>query len=382
MATTPPEWFKAAVATPYEDHYEDVPSVDLPHDVCRIHYQLFRPSSAALSPRLVVLVHGGGAHSRWWDWTAPYLAADGHLVACIDLSGQGDSGRREQYSMGTNAAEVMAIADSLVTSGQCRRRPYIVGHSFGGWVALLCARQHGSRLGGCITLDSPVRHPDTPLMPPPLRSKKKGDASKEAMLARFRLMPPQPVSHAYLIDYVGPLSLTFQTTVDHEDEGGLMVAEQAWVWKDDAERMLKTRFMGVGWESDMSQRLKGLVCKLAVVYGERSCMFSDPLTLPYMRGQLDLHRPGGEVHTPMIAIPDAFHHLMFDQPLAVVSTLRAVLGEWERAACAAAAAEAAPGEEGASVAKGATFGVGTKQGADDLLLADTQSAAATPTSKL
>ena len=45
-----------------------------------------------------MLVHGGAAHSRWWDHIGPLLA-DGRLVVAIDLSGHGDSARRESYSL-------------------------------------------------------------------------------------------------------------------------------------------------------------------------------------------------------------------------------------------------------------------------------------------
>ena len=162
-----PAWFTHAVNTPSDDRFIDVPGVSAPA-ACRIHFQLYRPPPAAAadensgpprSPRAIVLVHGGGAHSRWWDWTAPFLAADGYVVASIDLSGQGESGRREVYSMADNAAEVMAVAEHLQATGESRGRPFLVGHSYGGWVVLLCARDHGERLGGAVTLDSAVRPP-------------------------------------------------------------------------------------------------------------------------------------------------------------------------------------------------------------------------------
>jgi pimeloyl-ACP methyl ester carboxylesterase len=32
--------------------------------------------------------------------------------------------------------------------------------------------------------------------------------------------------------------------------------------------------------------------------------------------------------TPFITVPDAAHHLMVDQPLAVVTAIRAMLAQW------------------------------------------------------
>jgi pimeloyl-ACP methyl ester carboxylesterase len=34
-------------------------------------------------------------------------------------------------------------------------------------------------------------------------------------------------------------------------------------------------------------------------------------------------------NAPVIEIPDAYHHVMLDQPLAMIAGLRAVLAEWE-----------------------------------------------------
>ena len=51
-----------------------------------------------------MLVHGGAAHSRWWDHIAPMLT-EGWRVVAVDLSGHGDSDRRDHYSLDTWARE-------------------------------------------------------------------------------------------------------------------------------------------------------------------------------------------------------------------------------------------------------------------------------------
>ena len=58
--------------------------------------------------RSIVLVHGGAAHSRWWDHIAPLLTSGWRVVA-VDLSGHGDSDRRDRYSLDTWAREVLAV---------------------------------------------------------------------------------------------------------------------------------------------------------------------------------------------------------------------------------------------------------------------------------
>ena len=184
-------------------------------------------------------------------------------------------------------------------------------------MSLLCARDFGDSLSGIITLDSSVRPPEAMGGgPPPRVRKKKGCGTQEELLKRLKLMPPQPVKHKWLMDYIGPLS----TTTDPTDG--------TWIWKDDGERMLKTTFSTS--PEEMSRKLRGLKCRLAVIYGTESVMFSDPKTLPYMRRELDEHQPGGEPFTPMIAIEGSHHHVMFDEPIAVISCVRATLGEWVR----------------------------------------------------
>ena len=102
----------------------------------------------------IVLVHGGAAHAHWWDHVAPLLAQECCVVA-LDLSGHGDSGRRDRYPTSTWAEEVVAVAEHAGIAGP----PIVVAHSMGGWVAITAAAEHGDRLDGIVVLDSPVsRH--------------------------------------------------------------------------------------------------------------------------------------------------------------------------------------------------------------------------------
>ena len=75
--------------------------------------------------------------------------------------------------------------------------------------------------------------------------------------------------------------------------------------------------------------LVGLRCRLHFIYGSESSLVT-PEALAYIREQVDEHRPGGSAFTPIVPIFNAAHHIMLDQPLAFISTLTAVLGEWER----------------------------------------------------
>src|SRR4030088_1089587 len=98
MTVETPEWFKRAVATPHSEHTVEVAG-------CRIRYLRWGDGR---NPGLV-LVHGGAAHAHWWSFLAP-LFIHNYSVVALDLSGHGDSGRRELYPRRLWAEEVMGVS--------------------------------------------------------------------------------------------------------------------------------------------------------------------------------------------------------------------------------------------------------------------------------
>jgi pimeloyl-ACP methyl ester carboxylesterase len=284
-----PAWFQAALATP-----ADVGETVV--DGCRIVHRAWGDEDA---PGLV-LVHGGAAHARWWDHLAPLLAKRYRVVA-LDLSGHGDSGRREVYPPTTWAEEVLAVA-----SDRGIERPVLVGHSMGGFVSIVAAAEHGERLAGAIIVDSPVMRPD-----PEREEARRGNFFRapktyptlaEAM-EHFVLVPPQPCEQDAVLDHVARHSL-------HEVEGG-------WTWKFDP------RVFGRFSPRDpvFSDYLARVSCRVAVMHGELSAIVTDDVKA-HMDEQLGRN-------APFVEIPAAHHHLVLDQPLAFVVGVRALLGEWQ-----------------------------------------------------
>ena len=121
-----PQWFTDAIATPYETHFVDC-------EGAKIHYQTWGDRA---KPGLL-LVHGNGAHAHWWDFIAPYLTDDYHVVA-MTFSGMGDSSWRESYVMDTFAKEQLAVCEAAGLFAHAEK-PIIIAHSFGGFVSLLVA---------------------------------------------------------------------------------------------------------------------------------------------------------------------------------------------------------------------------------------------------
>lgn len=85
----------------------------------------------------VVLLHGLflGSLAQWYFTTAPALAAS-HEVVMADLRGHGRSDRAASgYDLATLVADLAAVVGS-------RERVSLVGHSYGGVIALAYARSH------------------------------------------------------------------------------------------------------------------------------------------------------------------------------------------------------------------------------------------------
>ena len=290
-----PKWFEDAVAAKYETAYVEC-------EGARIHYQSWGDRS---KPGLL-LVHGNGAHAHWWDFVAPYLSEDYHVVA-MTFSGMGDSDWRPTYTMDMFAREQLAVCEaSGLFAGPTK--PIIVAHSFGGFVTILTGAEYGDRFEGVVIVDTPVNPPDHPRRGPPAVRGGKVYPTLEAALARFRLAPPQPCENHYAMDYIARWSLKKAPMTDTPDRDG-------WAWKFDPS--IWQRFQV---SRPPQELLKETRCRIALFKGDKSVIWEDDVG-DYMQSLLNRQ-------VPFIEIPEARHHVMLDQPLAFVAALRTLLQEW------------------------------------------------------
>jgi pimeloyl-ACP methyl ester carboxylesterase len=181
----------------------------------------------------------------------------------------------------------------------------VVGHSIGGASLLLaCALEAAfsaadqRRIGRAIVIDSWLRFPDHDPVPVPFRmGARRAYPDYRAARARFRLSPPEPGSLPELLDHVAHHSLR-------------EVAE-GWSWRFDP----NLPFAPI--EPDGRALLRKIDIPVDVIYGERSTVVSawraaeTVASLPHGRGP--------------IMIPNAFHHIMLDQPTALLGALRKLL---------------------------------------------------------
>jgi pimeloyl-ACP methyl ester carboxylesterase len=255
----------------------------------------------------LLLLHGFTAHADWWSFIAPLLRK-GRRVVASSLSGMGRSGWRESYSMQQQAREALAVAEA---SGlfEAAHAPILVGHSYGSFVARIVAQTCGERLGGVVLVDGALaaREDDDEYDGVPRRGHRhRVYPTLEQALARFRFSPPQSCENPFIADFLARTSLGPVL-----DEQG----RQGWSWRFDPDLRAKTRALPT------PELLAQPSCRTALMFGDRSLLMT--------RERLGLLRSATPAQVPWIVIPDAGHHIMVDQPLALVAALRALLAAWQ-----------------------------------------------------
>ena len=81
-----PEWFHSAIS--------NKPRIQsLSHQLGDITYQTWDRENKDV----IVLIHGTGAHKKWWDPIAPLISENFSIIA-PDLPGMGESDHRKEYN--------------------------------------------------------------------------------------------------------------------------------------------------------------------------------------------------------------------------------------------------------------------------------------------
>ena len=264
----------------------------------------------------LLLVHGASAHADWWSFIAPFFSGD-YRVAALSLSGMGGSGWRDRYDFMTFAEELDACAQAagLYDGGEA---PVYIGHSFGGAVVYVATLAHPERMRATILLDTGFGGPPRPEGAETTEEAAKDDVRptqrkqprafvyptlKDA-LARFRFLPPQAAGNLFAADFIARRSLKRVPLSDGSGDG--------WSWRFDPLLFPKLDRSGL---VALAGRKPGPAIH---IHGDRSSVIARHGGRPR---QLD---PA----IPAIVIPDCDHHLMVDQPLALITALRTALAYW------------------------------------------------------
>jgi len=291
MKDSQPDWFKEALSISKEEKSITVEGKS-------IHYQHWGDEN---KPGLV-LVHGSGSHSHWWDFIAPLLLED-FQVSALDLSGMGDSERREDYSAELYGKEILAVAEDsdFFEDGN---EPIICGHSMGGFMSATAGYISEKPIRGVIMVDSPIRPPtydySSHVRSGPIR-RIKTYPTKESILDRFRLTPEQECDNEFLVNYIAEWSIK-------EVENGFQ-----WKFDDTIFDKLGVSHMGRNIAFDLK-------CNLGIIYGTESLMMTEEI--------LSFIKENVSQDTPIIPIHQAAHHVPLDQPQQLVKSIKLITEGW------------------------------------------------------
>jgi pimeloyl-ACP methyl ester carboxylesterase len=281
-----PVWFADARACAGgQDHA-------IEHDGCRIAYQTW--GSCGSPP--ILMMHGAGASSEWWEATAVLLADSFHLVA-PSISGVGRSQWRESYRIEQSVAEVLACARAAGAVG-AGVRPICVAHSFGSEAGLRLALDPARSISQLILVDSLMSLYGTHNSSFPLRGRQFYPSLEDAV-GRYSTVPRDDFGPAFLRRHVARQSLEPVAA-----PGG----ETLWSWRADPNVMNKLTC------EPIFNRLGEVLCPVDCIYGGRSSMNSAELRAK------QAHALGDD--TQFLGIAEAGHHIPLDRPLELAQAIR------------------------------------------------------------
>jgi pimeloyl-ACP methyl ester carboxylesterase len=244
----------------------------------------------------MLLVHGGAAHARWWDFVAPALTARFHVLA-LDQRGHGDSPWTGQWAYGSRhyAADLEAVID-----GWGLGAPVLVGHSMGGHSAMVYAVEHSERLRAMVAIDSIPAYPEhavAALSAIADRPASVYESLKDAV-ASFRLLPGETVATPEVLGHVAELSFRQR-------------ADGKWVHKMDR-RTLRREPIQLDGELERI-RCPALLIKAAL---------SPVLSAPFARAMAARMARGR-----MVELANSNHHVPIDNPSGLVAVMTPFLAE-------------------------------------------------------
>lgn len=150
-----------------------------------------------------------------------------------------------------------------------------------------------------IAIDAPLRHRGDRVNRTYGRHRRY--ATREEAVARFRLLPEQPIAEPHLVRHVGEHSVT--------DTG------EGWTFKFDP-RIFAHGL--VDRPHDLGAGMARVRCPFGVIVAERGVVSLED------RERLAAFTKGGSQRpsSSYIEIPGGYHHLMFDRPLELVDAIR------------------------------------------------------------
>lgn len=224
--------------------------------------------------RPLVLLHGLASNARFWDLVAPYLSS--YRVLAVDQRGHGSTSKpADGYDFQTVSEDIAGLIKGLDIS-----RPVIVGHSWGGNVAMQVAYDNPGLLAGIVCIDGGLIEP----------SSIEGATWEETSRA---MTPPDFVS----------LKLTWNSFLER-----MRGTEIGALWRDNLETFLRANFeiqtddtilprlsmqnhmsiVRAIWDQEVSKMFDHISCPVLIIPARRSNEASSSGTPDKKQAQVDL----------------------------------------------------------------------------------------------
>ena len=258
----------------------------------KLHYLDY--GTAGFPPMLCV--HGGAAHAHWFDFVAPGLTPDHHVLA-HDLRGHGDSAWADPqtYTFQTHAGDINAFLEKLDL-----KDVVLIGHSMGGMISLIYAATHPGRISRLIIVDSIMLMPMERVTKMREFSTRPGKsyATQDELIARYRLEPA--ASQLAAPEVVHRMA----THSGRQDDAGQ--------WQHKVDRRVYANFAQIAgvplWEKIKVPAL--------IIKGEHSKRFT-----PEVLAEIRARAP----QVQMTQVPASDHHIMLENPQGFIDVVQKFL---------------------------------------------------------
>jgi len=244
----------------------------------------------------MLLVHGGAAHARWWDFVAPALTGRFHVMA-LDQRGHGDSPWTAQWAYGSRhyAADLEAVI-----GGWGQGAPVLVGHSMGGHSVMVYAAGHSERLRAMIAIDSIPAYPEHAVAALGAIADRPASVyeSIQDAVASFRLLPGETLAAPEVLRHVAELSFRQR-------------ADGKWVHKMDRRTLRREPIQ-------LDGELARIRCPALLIKAAQSPVLSESFALA-MAARMARGR--------MVELENSNHHVPIDNPLGLVAAMTPFLAE-------------------------------------------------------
>ena len=237
------------------------------------------------APRLCFL-HGGSAHSHWFDGVITPFIGRYHVIA-LDQRGHGASQWPSPPAYATEdfVSDLLAMMDVLGWA-----RMTVVGHSMGGANSMALAAWHPDRVERLVIIDSRPSIPAERLGVMHQRGERALRAPRrhptpDSAMASFRLLPRETVADAALLAHVA--------------RAGIVEREGGWSYRFDPAANGSRR------PHDMWPHLSRITAPTLIVRAALSPVLTSDMA-EKMRATIPDVR--------LVEVPGAYHHVTLDQP--------------------------------------------------------------------